>query len=172
MTPTLNEVNEVVAKRIHQLRKDIEEVETRLAMYRAELEPLLKIAKVAESLVSGTKETVESSATPSNGSVEAPAKHSPKVLEEEEEEEEDIKSHSHSRRWSHLRLAPRYRRFIERFSSNENITRNDIRSWYRRALNPSIQDNSLETAVQQIIRELTTKRVLQPRGEDTWVVVR
>ncbi len=161
MTPTLNEVNEVVAKRIHQLRKDIEEVETRLAMYRAELEPLLKIAEVAEGLVSVSKETVESSPAPVQQPVE--------VIEEEEEEEA---SKEMPRRWSRVNLAPRFRRFLVRFADAERVSRKEIGSWYRRAINPSIQDNSLDTMTSEVVRKLSAKGILVPDGKDSWRFVR
>lgn len=158
---TLNEVNQVVSRRIAQLQADIAEAEGLLASYRDELEPLLKIAAVASN---GDRQTDVSPAAPSVAVIETPAvgvAPMPDTLAEV----------IPSRRWSHFQLPPRYRRFIDRFYTSEKVTRDDMKAWYKR-LNPSIQPNSLDTVTGEIVRHLTMKRILKPCGENAWTIVR
>lgn len=163
MTSTLNEVSEVVTKRIAQLQKDIADAEALIALYREELNPLLKIAQVT----SLTKAQGAASATT------APAQPVTETAPAAPQQESDwLRDAIPSRRWSQYHLAPRYRRFLDRFGTAGKVSREDIRSWYKRALNPEIQDNSLDTAVQQIIRELSNKGILKTCGDNLWSVVR
>lgn len=154
---TLNEVNEVVSRRITQLRSDISEAEVLLASYRAELETLLKIAEVTAPSAVSNSTAPEPAPEPT---VFAPSEPSLKPI-----------FAAPPRRWSRVHLPPRYVRFIDRFSDNDRITRDDIRSWCRQQ-NPNIQDNSVETSVWKITHDLTEKRLLKSLSDGTWVVVR
>lgn len=138
-TPSaLTAINEVVTRRIAQLKTDIAEAEAILASYREELEPLTKIAQVAASLpLPVTAAGYESDAIP-------------------------------SRRWAHLNLQPRWCRVIDQFAPKGTVTREEINEWYKRALSPGIARNSVMTMSLEVTKSLVSEGVLKAIGPDRW----
>jgi hypothetical protein len=138
-TPSaLTAINEVVTRRIAQLKTDIAEAEAILASYREELEPLTKIAQVAASLtLPVTAAGYGSDAIP-------------------------------SRRWAHLNLQPRWCRVIDQFAPKGTVTREEINEWYKRAMSPGIARNSVMTMSLEITKSLVSEGVLKAIGPDRW----
>ena len=169
MTNTLIEINEVVNRRISQLLNDISEAEALLHGYRAELDPLLKIAQVTgDTGKLSLKVTVSVEKTP-----EPPVEAVKETVEAKEEGgEESVEDVIPSRRWSRFNLPPRHRRFLDRFAGNERITRAEASAWYKRALNPGISDNSLSSNVSEITRDLLAKGILRKIEPGVWSIIR
>jgi hypothetical protein len=163
MTQSIAEIHSKASSRIEQLRADIDEATKLLRSYEDELTPLLQIVKLT---------------APAEATAEAP--HPAVTLRElvdevlgtegpvEETEEQVIPS----RRYSQYKLAPRFRRFLDRFGDNEKVTRKEIAAWYRRALSPSVQDDSLMTITAEITRTLTAKGILSWESDGVWKFVR
>lgn len=148
---TITTVNEVVTRRIAQLQADIAEAEALLAIYRAELDPLAKIAEVTAT-VTVPAATVQ-----------------PQAVRVEPEpapipEPETIPS----RRWAHLDLQPRFRRIVDQFAPKGEFTREELHEWYERAISPGMQRNSLMTTSLEATKALVTAGVLKPLGYDRW----
>ena len=161
---TLVTVNEVVTRRIAQLQADIAEAEALLALYRAELDPLAKIAEVTAAVTATTVPTVAAAAQQAaradseSAAPEAPAPEAPAP--------EPVAIPS--LRWAHLDLQPRFRRIVDQFAPKGTFTREELNEWYERAMSPGIQRNSLMTTSLEATKALVTAGVLKPLGHDRW----
>lgn len=165
-TQSLAEIHAKATARVAQLRADIEEAQKLLSSYEQELTPLLQIMKVTAPM---SPELTEESPTPS------PAAQMREAVEEVLETEgpaQGVETVIPSRRYSQYKLAPRFRRFLDRFGNNETVQRREIAAWYRRALSPGMADNSLCAMVSEITRTLVAKGILAREGEGVWRVVR
>lgn len=162
-TQPLAEIHRQASTRVEQLRADIEEAQKLLSSYEQELTPLLQILKVTAPLP-----TEESP-------VLSPAAQMREAVEEVLETEgpaQGVETVIPSRRYSQYKLAPRFRRFLDRFGNNETVQRREIAAWYRRALSPGMADNSLYAMVSEITRTLVAKGILAREGEGVWRIVR
>jgi hypothetical protein len=163
MTQSIAEIHSKATARIEQLRADIEEVTKILHSYEDELTPLLQIVKLTAP-AEAPAEAHPPAVTLREAVAEVLATDGPV----EETEEQVIPS----RRYSQYKLAPRFRRFLDRFGNNEKVTRKEISAWYRRALNPSVQDDSLMSITSEITRTLMTKGILTRESDGVWKFVR
>lgn len=160
---TLVTVNEVVTRRIAQLQADIAEAEALLALYRAELDPLAKIAEVTAAVTATTVPTVAAAQQAARADSESAAPESPDPVAPAPEPVAIPSS-----RWSHLDLQPRFRRIVDQFAPKGEFTREELNEWYERAISPGIQRNSLMTTSLEATKALVTAGVLKPLGHDRW----
>lgn len=158
---TLNTVNEVVTRRISQLQADIAEAEALLALYRAELDPLAKIAEVTAAVTAVPTVTAAHQAARADPEPDAPAA---EPAAPEAPEPAAIPSH----RWAHIDLQPRFRRIVDQFAPKGTVTREEINEWYERTMSPGIQRNSLMTSTLEATKALVTAGVLKPLGHGRW----
>ena len=165
MNQSIVEIHTKASSRIEQLRADIDEATKLLRSYEDELTPLLQIVKLtAPAAPAAPAEAPHPAVTLREAVDEVLATEGPV----EETEEQVIPS----RRYSQYKLAPRFRRFLDRFGNNEKVTRKEIAAWYRRALSPSVQDDSLMTITSEITRTLTAKGILSRESDGVWKFVR
>lgn len=163
---TLVTVNEVVTRRIAQLQADIAEAEALLALYRAELDPLAKIAEVTAAVTATTVPTVAAAQQAARADSESAPE--PEVISEPAAPEAPEPVAIPSSRWSHLDLQPRFRRIVDQFAPKGEFTREELHEWYERAISPGIQRNSLMTTSLEATKALVTAGVLKPLGHDRW----
>jgi hypothetical protein len=168
-TQSLAEIHAKATARVSQLRADIEEAQKLLSSYEQELTPLLQIMKVTAPL---SPEPTEEPPTPSPAAQMREAVEEVLATEGPAPSGESVETVIPSRRYSQYKLAPRFRRFLDRFGNNEKVERREIAAWYRRALSPGMADNSLCAMVSEITRTLVAKGILAREGEGVWRIVR
>ena len=181
MNDLLTDIRTKADARVRQLNADIADAEKILKLYREELHPLLLVLqatapKTETPEVTETPKTVE----PPVYDV-APVPYSPVASATPENlppisltitPPREPAGAVHIRRFSQFKLQPRYRLFLEHFRDRSVITRDDVKSWYARKINPRIAANSLNTASLLVPNVLVQKGILVPHGTESWVFAR
>ena len=146
MSSALTAINEVVTRRVEQLKTDIAEAEATLARYREEIALLLKVTQVTGA-----------GAACGGGDSRAPVT-------------EPVPPRRN--RYNPYRLPPRWQRAVNHFAKwSKPFTREDIAGWYRRAVNPKILPRSLGVEICNMTRHLTAKGFIIPHDEGSWKIV-
>ena len=145
MSSALTAINEVVTRRIAQLKTGIAEAEATLARYREEIALLLKVTQVTGA------------GAPAAAAIPAPVT-------------EPVPPSRN--RYNPYRLPPRYQRAVNHFAEwSKPFTREDIAGWYRRAVNPKILPRSLAVEICNMTRLLTARGFITPHDEGSWKIV-